>query len=330
MGSSGIFGPLVLSILMGFVPMLLSLIVEGCFTMNSENEVQLFLQKWYGAFMFVFILLVSALGDSLFVTTMNILSHPLMIFQLLATSLPYFCTFYCNYMLVQTGVDAMAMLRLSNLLKYNGFYTMYGAEEAKKRSEPEDPISFGMGVRSARVSMLLCIALVFVNLNPLICMLAILNFVVMRVVYPYLFMYAERSKQDLGGMFWCAQMQDLQFSVAFYVVLMVSELYDSTKSLYFSGAAAASLVYWWHAKRKYQRHFHVEVLDLSQVEEEQDQVDYQAKNSGISAYRQTELFPEEEEEEKAQGGKKDATGEAAKKKKKGHVSLTGANFFGLF
>merc|ERR1711957_394686 len=130
--------------------------------------------------------------------------------------------------------------------------------------------------------------------------------------YPYLFMYAERSKHDLGGMFWCAQMEDLQFSVAFYVVLMVSELYDSTKSLYLSGAAAASLVYWWHAKRKYQRRFHVEVLDLAQVEEEHDNVDYQAKQS---AYRQTELFPEEEEEEKAQGGKKDATGEAAKKKK---------------
>merc|ERR1719265_1329109 len=79
---------------------------------------------------------------------------------------------------------------------------LYSEEEARQMSEPEDQDYYGLGSRTARFTINLCIGIVFGTLSPPINLLTWINFAVCRLVYGYLVNFAETKKPDLGGKFW--------------------------------------------------------------------------------------------------------------------------------
>lgn len=101
----GLASAFALGLFMSLLPNWLMFICEWLFVMKSGRQLQLQLQTWYFYFLVVFVLMVTAIGSSLFYTLSRLVEHPAKIFSLLANTLPYSTHFYlshfdCNSVLV--------------------------------------------------------------------------------------------------------------------------------------------------------------------------------------------------------------------------------------
>ncbi|CAE7575932.1 ERD4 [Symbiodinium natans] len=252
----GLASTLALALFMSSLPALLMVICSHLFVTKSERRCQLEVQSWYFFFLVVFVLLVPAVGSSVFYTMSRLVDHPKEIFSLLASTLPYTTHFYLSYFPLQCTFQVLEAARYPIAMKYLAMKALYGEEHAKALCEPEDQAYYGIGARSARCSLLLSMALTFCSLSPLICALGLVSFGLCRLTYGYLLVYSETIKPDLGGEFWCLQLQHLQKSLFLYVVLMTSVLLERSDSLGPPVIAACSGVMLLHQylqfKRKYQ------------------------------------------------------------------------------
>jgi len=182
--------------------------------------------------------------------------------------------FYMNYLTVQLGVEGLALVRIAQLVKFHMFQAIKGEQEAKELAEPEDQTSQGIGGRSARLTILLVIPIVFCTMCPIITIVAMLNFWLARMVYSYLFLFAETRKGDMGGEFWCTQLHHIQLSLLLFVLTMSGVLFERAPHPVCGWLSIASVALWFHMKQKYDRSYHWEALDFAEVcalEKEQEQ-----------------------------------------------------------
>merc|ERR1719198_1812375 len=96
----------------------------------------------------------------------------------------------------------MNLTRYINWAKFKALCVVCEEERAKELSEPEDQDYYGMGARSARFTLNLVIALVYCSLCPLITVVTGINFLITKLIFGYLLVFAEGKKPDLGGVFW--------------------------------------------------------------------------------------------------------------------------------
>jgi len=294
---NGLMGSLGLTIVMSFLPTFLMLIFMRCFVLKANAYAQLRLQRWYFQFLLVFVLLVTAVGSSLLETSAELIRHPMSVFDLLAVSMPQSSHFYMNYFTVQWTTHAMNATRYVNLLKYLAFGRFYIQAQAKEKSEPEDQDYFGMGSRSARFTLLFVVALVFSTLSPLLAILGIVNFALCRMIYSYLFCFAETRKPDSGGYFWCTQLKHSQQGLFIYVALMTGVLLQKAYSVIpgiIAGSSFALLLYYYE-QFKLLRWEHLEFADVK----EYDSLPGMLRDSTRISYKQPELPPPTEPEERA-------------------------------
>ncbi|CAE7823549.1 unnamed protein product [Symbiodinium microadriaticum] len=216
----GIFATLLLSVFMAFLPSTLHVIIASTFTLNSKVQSQLFLQQWYFWFQVIFVLLVTAIGTSLWQRFADVLTSPTSVVLDLAGSLPNTSTFYMSYIILQWSVSVLNILRYQNLLKFFAWTAVSEEARAKELSEPEDPDYYGIGSRSARLNVVLAIALVFSLMAPMALWCGFVYFLINRFVFSYLVVFAETTKPDLGGYFWAQQLRHVQFTLPIFVVVM--------------------------------------------------------------------------------------------------------------
>lgn len=156
----------------------------------------------------VYILLVTAIGSSIFTTGKHLLEHPFDAPGLLASNMPKSTHFYLNFIPMQMAAYSTSGLRLAQVFKYVFLRCYYDAATAKEKSEPEDQDFQGMGSRSARAALQLSTVLTFCTLSPLITILGWMMFAVSRVMHGFLF-EVENRKSDLGGVFWVSDLQEV-------------------------------------------------------------------------------------------------------------------------
>jgi len=174
--------------------------------------------------------------------------------------------FYLEYLLVQWGVQALNITRYLNLIKYVALRQLYGMEEAKKLSEPEDQDFYGIGSLSARATLNLTIALVFCTLSPFICVIGIICFGLARLVHGYLFMFAETKKADLGGDFFFRQLVHTQQGLFLYVVLMTGVLMEMSDSWVPGAISASSFAYLMNTYYRFHAEFQLREMGLHEME----------------------------------------------------------------
>merc|ERR1719171_1212181 len=105
------------------------------------------------------------------------------------------------------------------------FRRMYDDETARGMSEPEDQDYYGIGSRSCRMSINLCIGIIYGTLSPPINLLAFVEFLVCRVIYGYLLPFAESRKADLGGVFWVQSLRHVFVGNLIYCFVMTGVLF---------------------------------------------------------------------------------------------------------
>ena len=106
-----------------------------------------------------------------------------------------------NYISMQFYAHAISLIRHVPLLKYMFFSRVFAEGESKDMAEPEDQDYYGIGARTCRWSVLMCIGIVFGTLSPPLSVFMFGLFFVLRLIYGYLFVYAETVKSDMGGVF---------------------------------------------------------------------------------------------------------------------------------
>eukprot|EP00419_Tripos_fusus_P049878 CAMPEP_0172824790 /NCGR_PEP_ID=MMETSP1075-20121228/18238_1 /TAXON_ID=2916 /ORGANISM="Ceratium fusus, Strain PA161109" /LENGTH=800 /DNA_ID=CAMNT_0013666129 /DNA_START=142 /DNA_END=2544 /DNA_ORIENTATION=+ len=227
-------GSFLLNLLMGLVPSLFALVIGKCLGEKSNAWTQHRIQMWMFPFLLTFVLLVVAAGDA-FVSVWRasaVWSEILDtgVCSKLASTLPHVSNFYLKFVTLELSVESMSLTRYMNLFKFLWWRRKYGPEKARDFAEPEDQDVDGIGNRCARSSLILACILVFSVIEPMMCILGLLYFCLVRIYYGYLLVFAETHKPDLGGVFWSAQLRHLHQGLFIYVALMVGMLLNCSGS----------------------------------------------------------------------------------------------------
>jgi hypothetical protein len=251
----GLLASTILTLILSFLPSILMFVFYRFFQLKADIWAQEKLHFWYFWFLMTFVVLITALGNSLISTIQTVALSPSTICRLLAEEMPTTTHFYMKYVVVNCFMNGCNLTRTWELVKFLLYRYTYGSDdEAKRWIEPEDQEFFGIGGRTARQTILMVIHVIFCSLAPIMTLFTILTFILARLIFPYMFAYAETRKADLGGVFWVKQMMHLQYAVFIYMLLMLgvlSERADTWKP--FCVAASVSLpiwVYWIHNFRK--------------------------------------------------------------------------------
>jgi len=286
----GVLASIALTLFMSFLPTFLVLIFDNFFVLKADAWTQHKLQVWYFWFLIVFILLVTAVGNSLILSLERIFQRPFDVFGLLADSMPSATHFYLNFMVLQWVTHSMNLTRYMNLIKYLTLRPIVGQQKAKDLSEPEDQDYYGFGSRSARWTNLLVIALVFSSLSPLIMLLALINFALCRLIYGYLVVFAETRKPDLGGAFFVQQLQHLHKGLYIYVTLMIGVLLRRGRDYGPMIVAVGAMLYQYRVHEKFELWFRWEQLPFEEIVNDDS---YSKREQALSSYTQPELLDDD-------------------------------------
>lgn len=219
------------------------LLIKQFWTLKSGAWAQLKLQNRYFVFLVTFVICITTVGVSVQRTLKEIIETPSHLLPLMAESLPAASHFYLNYVLVGCFSVVLELLRVVPCITFF-FYTRCTSsdvETARSLSEPEDQDFYGMGARSARVALIMVLAIVFSTVQPLMVVFACLYFFCCNIVYAYLFVFAETKKPDLGGAFWLCCLKHLLFALCLYVALMIGILSAQGRAGQYAAAGVAPL-----------------------------------------------------------------------------------------
>lgn len=281
-----------LTVMVSMLPTFLILIFDTFFTLPDSWLAQEMLQNWYFIFQVVFVLLVTAIGSSVVEFTETLVTDPFAIFTLLGEKLPDATHFYMNYLVLQWTTHFMSLLRTSNWGKYIVFKHVLGYPNAKELSEPEDQDYYGIGSRSARFSIVMCIGIVYGTMSPPITVLTLITMAIMRLVYGYLLPFAEIKKADLGGSFFVHQMNEVYAGNMLYCIAMSGVLLGRVTSKIPGLIAASSIFYVVWSYQRFNRKFvweRIPVADCAEdkpIEEHQHQPGRTSVASLSSLYQQ--------------------------------------------
>ncbi|CAJ1392281.1 unnamed protein product [Effrenium voratum] len=214
-----LLGTSLLCMLMDLVPMILEEVFWRFYRLRSGAKSQHKIQRWYFTFLVVFVLLVTAVGTSLFEAAARLAQAPLQVWWLLADQLPDSTNFYLRYAVLLWGAPFFDLLRCFQLLKFwRAVKVGESPEVARQMAEPEDQAFHGVGARSARWALHMVLGLTLCSLQPFIPLILAFGFMFRRLVYGYLIVFVETRKSDSGGQLWRAQMQHTQLGLVIYIM----------------------------------------------------------------------------------------------------------------
>jgi hypothetical protein len=277
-----------LQFMVAFLPTFLLLIFRNFFTLRADAWAQHKLQVWYYWFQIVFVILATAVGQNVRGFTKTIIEKPFSIFSMMAETMPYATHFYMNFLVLQWATHAMGSMRYVPLFKFLSFKGLFGEQDAKDMAEPEDQDYYGMGGRSARWTIAMTVGIVYGTLSPPINLLCFINFAICRTVYGYLFIFAERKKADLGGVFWVKQLEHMLIACIIYTILMTGVLLNRSDSWWPGIISAAALVYSIGAQNQFSAAFAWEKIPYEDMMKDKEQHKYREENA---VYVQPEMQP---------------------------------------
>mmetsp|Transcript_145625 Transcript_145625/g.257226 ORF Transcript_145625/g.257226 Transcript_145625/m.257226 type:complete len:571 (+) Transcript_145625:1-1713(+) len=254
-----------LQIIVAFLPTFLFLIFKSCFSLFDTTEAQQKLQSWYFVFQVVFVILVTSIGSSLWQVIVAIATKPVSVFLILGTTMPDATHFYINLLVLQWAAHFTNLTRNLQLLKYLLFLRLYEPAQAKQMAEPEDQDYDGIGSRSARFTINLCIGIVFGTLSPLINLLVFINFAICRLVYGYLICFAETRKPDLGGVFWVHQLKHVFVGNMIYCLTMAGVIFGRSQSNWPGIIAVSGFFYVSWSYNRFKKRFSWDRLTMHEV-----------------------------------------------------------------
>ncbi|CAK0828552.1 unnamed protein product [Prorocentrum cordatum] len=286
----GVLSSLALTLFTACLPTVLMMIIYRCFLMGAHAWAQQRLQIVYFWFQIIFSILVTAVGGSLLGKIKEIVDKPMDTFGLLADHLPGATHFYLNFIVMQWATHGFVMTRYMQLFKYFGFRALLGKRRAVELAEPEDQDYYGIGSRMARWSATVLIGIIFSTLSPAITGLTFINFLLCRICYGYLLVFAETRKPDSGGLFFVNGLRHVQYGVMIYVILLIGVMARHAKSNGPVIMTAPAALYLMYCCYRFRVGFSYEMLPFQDVVSlPKERSKFHTDDDGSRAYTQREL-----------------------------------------
>lgn len=226
----GTFQPLMMTLVLLFLPMLLGLVLPLFFPQKSQAFAQYLLQRVYYPMLFFFAVVFNCLGFSMLESVRDVFSTPQRVHNWIVQQWIDSSTFYVKFLALQWITMSVGLLRLVPMAKFCWYRRKYHPALTRELSEPEDPSLYGIGSRSAYLAFLATVTLIFCQISPLVGVLGFHTFAFNRVIYGYLLVFTETRKPDLGGMYFVQQLRQLFLGLHVFAILMAGYItYNSNQ-----------------------------------------------------------------------------------------------------
>lgn len=161
--------------------------LKGC---KTGREIEIDVQKWFFAFLFVHLFLVVTISSGVSVIIGNLINNPITVPSLLAEELPKSSNFFCSFVIIRgiaySGGNFLRIKELLFELFYFNFkiYTPHSYLRRLKKS-----LFFNWGSIYPIFTVLACIVLIYSVIAPLILVCAFLSFTFVYFSFKYLLEY---------------------------------------------------------------------------------------------------------------------------------------------
>ncbi|KAL1875686.1 hypothetical protein Plec18167_005623 [Paecilomyces lecythidis] len=195
----GILPPLFLAILMAILPIMLRFLsrTQG---VHTGMAVELTVQNYYFAFLFVQLFLVVSVASS-FSTIFNSLTDITSWPNLLAQNIPKSSNYFFSYMILQAlSVSAGALVQIWNLISWFILAPMLDNTARMKWARTTNLNQMQWGTFFPVYTTLACIGLIYCVVAPLIMVFNVITFSLFWFVYRYNTLYVTKFRFDTGGL----------------------------------------------------------------------------------------------------------------------------------
>jgi hypothetical protein len=183
-----------------------------------ERDVDRSVQNMLFYFLLIFVLLVAALGQSVLIILVEFARSPERIVGAVGLVLPKVSNFYISYLILQLAILAFRLMY---------FYGLYVWLSSKKSTIPHEWLRMPLeswGVKYARWSIILVIALVYSTIAPIVLPLAVCVFALGYAVHSYEVVFVAEAPFEIGGLNMPIATTHVHIGLAVHQFLMIALL----------------------------------------------------------------------------------------------------------
>ncbi|KAE8383411.1 hypothetical protein BDV26DRAFT_138621 [Aspergillus bertholletiae] len=216
----GVLPALFLAILMAVLPLILRFLcrTQG---VHTGMAVELTVQNYYFAFLFVQLFLVVAISSSfstIISNVTNVSSWP----QLLAENIPLSSNYFFSYMILQAmSVSAGALVQVVNLASWFILGPLLDTTARTKWARTTNLNQMQWGTFFPVYTTLASIGLIYSVISPLILVFNVITFSLFWFVYRYNTLYVTKFRFDTGGLLFPKAINQLFTGVYFMEVSLI-------------------------------------------------------------------------------------------------------------
>ncbi len=204
--------------LMALAPILLRMLAKAQGN-RTGLEVELSVQNYFFAFLFVQVFLVVSISSGFVAAFESIRNNPTSIANVLAQNLPRASNYFFSYMLLQAfSVSAGALLQIPSLLGWFIFGPLNDSTPRQKWKRRNGLPEIRWGSFFPVYTNLAAIGLVYSIVSPLILVFNIMTFSLFWVVYRYNTLYVTKFEFDTHGLLFPRAIN--QLFVGLYVMML--------------------------------------------------------------------------------------------------------------
>lgn len=183
-----------------------------------ERDVDRSVQNMLFYFQLVFVLLVAALGQSALIILVEFARSPGHIVGAVGLVLPKVSNFYVSYLILQLAVLAFRLLFVFSL------YEWWANNKSENLTEKLRVPLETWGVKYARWTIILVIALVYSSIAPIVLPLAFCVFALGYAVHSYEIVFVSEAPFEVGGLNLPVATHHVQIGLAVHQFLMIALL----------------------------------------------------------------------------------------------------------
>ncbi|KNG89489.1 hypothetical protein ANOM_002241 [Aspergillus nomiae NRRL 13137] len=216
----GILPALFLAILMAVLPLILRFLcrTQG---IHTGMAVELTVQNYYFAFLFVQLFLVVAISSSfstIISNVANVTSWP----QLLAENIPLSSNYFFSYMILQAmSVSAGALVQVVNLASWFILGPLLDTTARTKWARTTNLNQMQWGTFFPVYTTLASIGLIYCVISPLILVFNVITFGLFWFVYRYNTLYVTKFRFDTGGLLFPKAINQLFTGIYFMELCLI-------------------------------------------------------------------------------------------------------------
>ncbi|KAF2764136.1 DUF221-domain-containing protein [Teratosphaeria nubilosa] len=224
----GILPALILNIILAIMPLVFRLLVkfQG---VPTGAAVQLGVQAWYFAFLWIQVFLVVTISSGLTEFFTQLADNPGQVIKSLATSLPGASDYFFSYLLIQAlGNSASALVQVMSLVGWFVFAPLFDSTARAKWRRETTLQNVQWGSFYPAFTNFAVIGIIYSVIAPFILVFMLIIYGVFWIVYRYNVLYVYQFRFDTGGLLFPVAVNQLFTGVYFLELCLIGYFFIST------------------------------------------------------------------------------------------------------